>query len=177
MPESATLEHSEESAIADLERKLESMRSLLALPTPGSLEEWNNYMARLKSAMGNLNNDASFIVCLLAKRYLMAHHHIHRYDAALKPQGAPGLDIDVTTVEGERIVGEVKTTEPYGEHDFGSAQRSAIRNDLRKLQAESAAHKYLFVSSQRTYDIITRKYASMTAGIHVVMLGDPPADA
>jgi hypothetical protein len=98
MPESATLEYSEESAIADLERKLESMRSLLALPTPGNLEESSSCMSRLKSAMGNLNNDASFIVCLLA------HHRINRYDAALKPRGAPSLDIDVITVEGERIV-------------------------------------------------------------------------
>jgi hypothetical protein len=162
---------SEAKMLANLQDKLTALRDLLLGDMPESLEQWNTYLAQIKQVTGNLSNDASFVAGVLAKQFLIAHHPIQEYDSVLKPQGAPGLDIDLVTNNGKRVIGEIKTTEPYGERDFGSNQKVAIMNDLRKLQRETAESKYLFVTSQRAYQILQARYQKYLSGIEVVLLG------
>jgi len=45
--------------------------------------------------------------------FFAARHSIPSFDAAGKPQGAPGLDIDIHTTDGQHIIWEIKTTVPY----------------------------------------------------------------
>lgn len=89
-------------------------------------------LARLREVQGNLSNDVSFAATLLVKAYMAKQFGV-TFDATAKPQGAPGIDIDVTTAAGHRIVAEVKTTVPYQPSDFGAQQAEAFKKDLAKL--------------------------------------------
>jgi hypothetical protein len=113
---------------------------------------------------------AHFTACLLAKDYLIKILSIKPCDAALKPQGASGLDIDEQTTFGERIIAEIKTTEPYLTADFGASQKKGILDDIKKLQAARADHKFLFVTCPSSFDIIKHKYLHLLEGIKVVLL-------
>jgi hypothetical protein len=89
---------------------------------------------------------------------------------ALKPQGSPGLDIDETTSEGKRIIGELKTTYPYKEKDLGANQKANFIKDFEKLQHNEADYKYFFLTEIKTFDIVRSKYSHHLKGIHLVLL-------
>jgi hypothetical protein len=57
------------------------------------------YLVGVKDVLGNLNNDISFLAGLLVKPYLRDRFGVD-FDFGLKPQGAPGLDIDITREDG-----------------------------------------------------------------------------
>jgi hypothetical protein len=126
-------------------------------------------MYQIKGILGNFNNDLSFLACLKAKEFLQDKFTEIKFDAAAKAQGAPGLDIDII-VEGERLIAEIKTTTPYGENDFGSAQRDAFRKDFSKLKLATAKYKFIFVTERKTFEILSSKYKSEIAGIELVLL-------
>ena len=46
-----------------------------------------------------MSNDVSFAATLLTKQYLFAKFGV-TFDAAEKPQGAPGIDIDLKATDG-----------------------------------------------------------------------------
>jgi hypothetical protein len=92
----------------------------------------------MKAIVGNASNDMSFIAALMAKDYLYSTLPMVDYDAGLKPQGAPGLDIDERTSDGRRVVGEIKTTTPYNGPDLGAQQKAMFAKDFDKLNAASA---------------------------------------
>ena len=67
-------------------------------------ERLYSFLAALKAIQGNANNSVSFVAKLLAKTYLSSALPVSPFDAASKPEGAPGLDIDVSTLDGKRVV-------------------------------------------------------------------------
>jgi hypothetical protein len=78
-------------------------------------------LSGIKEIVGNASNDLSLVATLMAKEHLYRMLPMQPFDAALKPQGASGLDIDECTVDGERVVAEIKTTSPYRPNDLGAA--------------------------------------------------------
>jgi hypothetical protein len=128
------------------------------------------YLARMKEIQGNTDNGVSLVACLMAKEYLTRHLDMQPFDVAAKPQGAAGLDIDQRTTAGARVVGEIKTTMPYGANDLGNAQRSMFEKDFRKLNAAAAVHRFFFVTERRTFELMRGKYASRMPGVTVVLL-------
>jgi|SRR6267143_7084655 len=89
-----------------LENKMRNLLGLLAKGIPdltsseiGVAYRW---LVEIKMVLGNLNNDVSFVGALLAKDFLLKRHRISGIDISLKAQGAPGLDIDETTSDGDR---------------------------------------------------------------------------
>src|SRR5437016_913299 len=72
-----------------------------------SVKQWYEHLSSIKEIQGNTNNGVSFIACLLAKRYLLSKLPMLPFDCALKPQGAPGLDVDERTIQGQRVIGEI----------------------------------------------------------------------
>jgi hypothetical protein len=130
------------------------------------------YLARMKQIQGNTDNGASLVACLLAKSYLRARLGMEPFDAAEKAQGAPGLDIDARTIAGERVVGEIKTTVPYGAKDLGAQQKTAFEKDFKKLNSANAGHRFFSVTDRRTFALMRERYAQKIPGVSVVLLPD-----
>ena len=107
---------------------------------------------------------------MLAKSFLKKKFGVS-FDAAEKPQGAPGIDIELTTDSGESIAAEIKTAVPYQVVDFGSAQITSLKKDFAKLVAAKATHKYMLVTDQSTFQILKKeKYTKLMPGVRIVNL-------
>ncbi|MGI6285915.1 hypothetical protein SEF58_08865 [Neomoorella humiferrea] len=139
-----------------------------------NLEEWYKTVSNFKRLLKNFDNDVSFIACLLAKHFLSMKHNLPLIDIAARPQGAPGLDLDITTKDGKRIIAEIKTTIPYHVSELGAHQRQAFLRDFKKLRENKADYKYFFVTERYAYEVIRRHYAKyLTEEISLVLL--PPS--
>src|SRR3954470_19948246 len=159
--------------IGELGERIARLKQLLEATPPGSLDDpllWYRFLSVIKFTQGNFSNDVSFVACLLVKRFLAARHPGVVFDATAKAQGAAGLDVDLNTPEGKRIIAEIKTTDPYKLEDFGGQQKTKFRDDFAKLNKNVADFKYLFVTEQRTYEILLKRYASEIPGVRIVLL-------
>ena len=138
-----------------------------------SSKDWQKYLTAIKSIEGNLDNSVSFVACLLAKEYLLTKFSFTSLDVAEKHQNASGLDISTTTVDGRRIIAEIKTTTPAGNHgDLGANQKATFRKDFAKLNKSIADHKFFFVTDSLTFQVMKSKYAREIPGVTVVLLPD-----
>ena len=138
-----------------------------------AIDQWFEWLAQIKEIQGNSNNDISFTACLMAKAYLVKEFgEINGFDVSAKPQGAPGLDIEVQTQKGQRIIGEMKTTVHYSgaRNDLGAQQKQALMTDFSKLNTITADYKFFFVTDSATYNIVKRKYPSQIPGVQVIQL-------
>ena len=135
-----------------------------------SLIEQYQMMKDVRRVIGNIDNDLSFLGCLLIKELLYQRHSFAELNMALKPQGSPGLDVEETTIDGKKIIGELKTTFPYKEYDLGANQKSNFMKDFEKLQHNVADYKYFFVTESKTFDIVREKYSQYLKGINLVLL-------
>jgi hypothetical protein len=135
-----------------------------------NLEYWYNYLNNIKDIIGNFNEKLSFISCLLAKKYLMEIYKIENFDVALKSQSATGLDIDINTIDGKRIIAEIKTTNALNENNLGAKQKESICEDLNKLKNKVADYKYLFLTEVNTYNIVKRNYEEKYKDIKIIIL-------
>jgi hypothetical protein len=157
-------------AIREKDRKLRRFLDNTGFPTIFDAREWLTYLTGIKIALGNLNNDLGFVATVLVKRYLDRRFGIVDFDAAGKPQGASGVDIEASTPEGRRIVGELKTTKPY-QPGFGAAQRTSIIKDLARLAASTADHRFMFVVDVDAYSALCRPaFAGRAPGVEIVDL-------
>ena len=100
---------------------------------------------------------------IAANSYLKEKHGIE-IDLGKAP-GEGGLDIEVGDV-----VGEIKTTVPCGNGDFGAAQKDHIKSDLERLELSFAKHKYFFVIDKEAERILRRKYSSKYPSVTIVNL-------
>jgi hypothetical protein len=114
------------------------------------------YLIAVKSTLGNLNNDVSFVASLLVKPLLRERFGIE-FDAAFKAQGASGSDVECLLPDGNRVVGEIKTTKPY-QPGFGAAQKKEITKDLLRLANSDAEHRFMFVTDAESYRTICSSF-------------------
>ena len=135
-----------------------------------TLPEWHTFLSTMKSILGHLSNDMSFIAGLMAKDYLCSSLPLRDFDVAAKPQGAPGLDIDELTLDGRRVVAEIKTTTPYKIADLGAQQRTSFEKDFAKLNAANAELKYFFLTDKAAFAVVKQKYRSRIPNVTVVLL-------
>jgi len=119
----------------DIAERVSCMRAFLndyALAEPPDATQWYPFLSELRRIQGNLSSDVSFVATHLAKQFLSSRFEVE-FDAADKPQGAPGIDIDIRTADGKRIVGKIKTMVPYQATDFGAQQAADFKKDFAKL--------------------------------------------
>ncbi len=152
------------------DRLLREFLAANSLVEPMEMKAWFRYLVGIKDVLGNVNNSVSLLATILAKQFLTERFRLAVFDAAAKPQGATGPDIAVTTLDGERIVGEVKTTSPYRLAGFGAAQEREFKKDFAKLNACGAHHRFLFVTDARTFDLLRTRYLASIPGVRVVNL-------
>lgn len=166
----------EQRSLESVAHRLERLRGFLdahPIPTPEqNAAEWFNFLNGIKRLLGNLNHSLDLTAMLLVKEYLTTKHSDVEFDTAGKSWGAPGLDIDVMTRAGQRIVAAVKTMSPRHENDFGSQQKSAVLRDFAKLAAAPAEHKYLFLTAPEAFAVIWRRYRERVEGVVVVSVAD-----
>lgn len=144
-------------------------------PTPITTDDpaaWFEFVGQIRAIQGNTSNDFSFLACLLAKGYLSKRFEISDFDAAAKPQGAPGLDVDIITADGKRVIAEIKTTVPYSgtKNDLGAQQKANFKNDFNKLNKAQADYKFFFVTDLKTYNIVQQRYFKLIPGVEIVLL-------
>lgn len=152
MPDLTNRERQYCGEIADRLAQARDLLNTRELGRPDPVK-WYEMLAELKQIQGNASNDISFVATLLAKQYLASRFGVD-FCAAEKPQGAPGIDIDIATAAGERIVGEIKTTVPYQTVDFGAQQAAMFKKDFVKLANADAAHKFMFVTERKTFEVL-----------------------
>ena len=158
------------SDIADRVAQVRDFLNANTLAQPPDPTQWHSFISTFRKIQGNISNDGSFIATLLVKEYLRSKFSVD-FDAAAKPQGAPGIDIDVKSAEGDRIVAEIKTTVPYQASDFGAQQAASFKKDFAKLAASDAMHKFLFVTDSTAFEALKRdKYTRLMPGVRIVHL-------
>jgi len=165
----------EVSSIAKIKEKIFRLRSyLMTLDFDSDVSEihLSKYLNQIKTIQGNINNDISLLATLLAKDYLLTRFDLPSLDFAEKPQGAPGLDIDLMTKNGKRVIAEIKSTVPYSgaKNDLGAQQKSSFLKDFEKLNVETADNKFFFVTDKKTYSIVMRKYKNQIPDVEVILL-------
>lgn len=171
MPPSSSLEQNALAGIAARTDRLADYLARTRAPSRDSpIADWLSFLSGMKAIVGNSDNDVSLVATILARDWLCAYLPMRWFDAVAKAQNAPGLDVDEQTASGERVVGELKTTEPYKATDFGSAQIDSIRKDFVKLNAAEAAHRFFFVTTRRAFEILSRKYSSEIPQVTIVLL-------
>lgn len=161
--------------IERIQTRLEKLRvylNQLNLTGNSNVPQWYEALAEIKAIQGNINNDLSFLACLLAKGYLEKRFGLNNFDAAAKPQGATGLDINVLIPPGKRLIAEIKTTVPYSGvlNDLGAKQKESFRNDFDKLNNTAADYKFFFVTDKATFDVVKRKYSREIPGVEIILL-------
>lgn len=173
MTETLSLTPGEQRFCETIRAKDAALRSFLdgnKLANPVETIQWLNYLIGVKIALGNLNNDLSFIGTLLIKTYLHRRFRVTNFDAAEKPQGAPGIDIECRTTDGKTIIGELKTTKPY-QPGFGAAQRTSILKDLTRLVNTPADYRFMFVIDPDAFLALCNKnFAAKAIGVEIIDL-------
>jgi hypothetical protein len=144
----------------------------VSLSKNSHVAHWFVALAKIKAIQGNINNDLSFLACVLAKKYLEKQFGLTNFDAGAKAQGAPGLDIDLVTPSGDRVIAEIKTTVPYSGalNDLGSNQKDKFRDDFYKLNNATADYKFFFVTDKATLEVVKRKYSREIPGVEIILL-------
>ena len=107
---------------------------------------------------------------MLAKEYLLLNYDINDFDVSKKSQSTNGLDIDETLNNGKRIICEIKTIYPYKKNDFGAEQIKNFRIDFKKLNENIADYKILFVTEQKTFQILNEKYIDELKNVKIILL-------
>ena len=163
----------ERTYLNSIKDRINNLSSFLTRqPSPSAtteVAEWYTFLAALKEILGNASNGVSFVATVMAKQYLMRTLPLASFDAASKPQGAPGLDIDEKTVDGKRVIAEIKTTVPYLGSELG-AQKAAFKKDFEKLKSAQADYKFFFVTEPSTFEVVKRRYSEQLQGVTVVLL-------
>lgn len=129
---------------------------------------WFAYLTSIRDILGNTSNSLSYVATLLVKDYLADRFGVVDFDAASKPQGAPGIDVEITTPGGLKIVAELKTTKPY-QPGFGAAQKVNIQKDLERLATTEADHRIMFVTDPDAFRTLCGpRYRDRFRGVEIV---------
>jgi hypothetical protein len=127
----------EETYLAALRARIEAVARFFDQrplpPADTAAKDRYAYLSDLKAILGNASNALSFVATSMAKEYLCQTLPMRPFDVGLKPEGAPGLDIDELTLDGGRVIAEIKTTSPYYANDLGAQQKATFEKDLSKL--------------------------------------------
>jgi len=151
----------------EINKKIRRLRTFLAKEDlqieDGKVRDALTKLLELKEIIGNIDMDIHFLTSYMANSFLKKKHGL-TIDLS-KAVGSSGLDIDL-----EEIVGEIKTTIPYHENDFGAQQKDSIRKDLERLEENKKKHKYFFVIDSKTESILKRKYSEHYPSVEIVNL-------
>lgn len=140
--------------------------------TSYSISNINNMIedfVKVKDLLGNLGSIINFLTLQSAKLILEKKFNQKLPDVLLKDINTPGIKIDFSLKNGQRVIAEAKTTTPTG-RTFGAKQREEISKVLDKLKSIEADHKFLFVTNENTARILGIEYSMELVGITVELI-------
>ena len=107
------------------------------------LQEIDSLVSK-KKVLSNVNTTIHSNAVQLAVIYLKKlHPDIRKWETKLGSDS--GVDIVGFSNNKETVVGEVKSTIPYGGNRLGAAQAKSIKHDLDKMKKYPTASKYFFI--------------------------------
>lgn len=125
------------------------------------------FLIGLKNFIGNIDNRIHDSAMVLVEDFLkVTHPEIEDWDFKMGSQN--GLDIEGSIDGIHRVIGELKTTKPYGTTDFGAQQKATILNDLERLESNDIEYKYFFVIDSNSLDILLKKYHDKFPTVNMV---------
>ncbi len=105
----------------------------------------------------------------LAEQYLRKiHPDIQNWETKLGSDS--GVDIVGYSNNEEKIVGEVKSTIPYGGNRLGAAQATSIKHDLDKMKKYHGTSKYFFILDSITKTAVIHKFQNELDDIKVLAI-------
>jgi hypothetical protein len=168
IPELSALETQYWATIQSKDKELRAFLSGSSLVARRDPAAWFLYLSSIRDILGNLSNSLSYVSTLLVKDYLVRRFGPFEFDAAFKPQGARGIDVEVVTPGGVVIAAEIKTTKPY-QPGFGAAQKTAIVKDLERLAGVTADHRIMFVTDDEAFrTLCSQRYRNRFPNVEVV---------
>lgn len=105
----------------------------------------------------------------LAEQYLKKiHPNIQSWDTKLGSDS--GVDIVGYDNNKEKVVGEVKSTIPYGGNRLGAAQAKSIKYDLDKMKKYPGTSKYFFILNSLAKTAVMHKFQDELEDIKVLSI-------
>ena len=130
------------------------------------------YLIRIKGIIGNLDNEIHTSAMQLIKIYLKEQHP-EIQDWEFKEGGQAGIDIEGKKDNKLMVIGELKTTNPYLENDFGAAQKKNIIKDLERLENAYLPYKYFFIVNKESFSILHERYRKIFPSVKIINIMDP----
>ncbi len=158
--------------LQNIAKKLIDLNSLFRNKKEGDFKDLKSiykFILLLKSKLGNFHNDITFMAGLMAKKYIYEKYGCN-FDHSLKADSAAGMDIDLKTKDGKRLIAEIKTTVPCSEKSFGSKQKAELNKDINRLTKESADIKILFLNDLESHKLLLKTCEEK--GIDCVLLDE-----
>ncbi len=112
------------------------------------------YFKKLKTAIGDLHGHIHSLAVKVAQLHLSEKYsNVKQWEVSEKY--GSGMDIIGECDGNVLVVAEVKTTFRAEKESLGSQQRTKIKEDIDKLIASDAVHKYLFVIDDKNKKAIS----------------------
>ena len=132
------------------------------------LEEIDSDISKKKELSG-VNIKIHSNAVKLAENYLKnIHQDIQRWDTKLGSDS--GVDIVGYLNDKETVVGEVKSTIPYGGNRLGAAQAKSIKHDLDKMKGYPDASKYFFILDNMAKTAVLHSFQDELEDIKVLAI-------
>ncbi len=126
-------------------------------------------LVKKKKECSGINNKIHSNAVQLAVLYLKKiHSGIQRWETKLGSES--GVDIVGYDINKEKIVGEVKSTIPYGGDRLGAAQATSIKDDLDKMKKYPETLKYFFILTSIAKTAVMHKFQDKLEDIQVLTI-------
>jgi len=132
------------------------------------LQEIDSLVAK-KKELSSVNIKIHSNAVQLAEQYLKKiHPDIQNWETKLGSDS--GVDIVGYDNNKEKIVGEVKSTIPYGGNRLGAAQATSIKYDLDKMKKYPGASKYFFILNSIAKTAVMHRFQDELDDIKVLAI-------
>lgn len=133
--------------------------------SPELLQEIDDLIVK-KKELSKINLKIHSNAVLLALQHLKEKHpDVKNWETKL------GSDSGVDIIGDEdKVVGEIKSTIPYGGNRLGAAQATSIKHDLDKMKKYHSASKYFFILDSVAKTAVIHKFQNELNDIKVLAI-------
>lgn len=126
-----------------------------------------------KNECKSIHTDLHAIAVQLAEQHLRKIHEKIEYDDwKMNYRAGKGIDIVGYSNKKEKIIAEVKTTDPSEKEgtELGGEQGKQIKKDLDKMKKHPTALKYFFIIDDVAKTAVIKKFEKELQGITILTI-------